>query len=45
MIKDINYVMLVTFIEENWKAFVQHFGTEAAADETLEALREEAGMS
>lgn len=37
-------VMLVTFLEENWSAFVAHCGNEQVAEETFAEIKHQARM-
>ena len=40
-----DYRALALFIEENWSAFVAYCDSEWVADETLDEIKSQAGMS
>lgn len=40
----IDFMTLITFLDENWADFVDACGSEEAAEETVEGLRQLAGF-
>lgn len=45
MSSDINFVALVMLIENNFEEFAEYCGSEELADESLDEIKREAGIS